>query len=87
MNILISIEYCTSWGYLDEAVSLTQKLLKEHKNKIMELSLIPSSGGVFEVKFNDELIFSKAKEGRKPGLGEVESMVRSQMGIEAPFGL
>jgi len=37
--------------------------------------------------FNDELIFSKAKEDRKPGIGEVEAIVREKMGIETPFQL
>jgi len=68
-------------------VSLAQKILKEHKNQIGQLSLIPSMGGVFEVTFNDELIFSKAKEDRKPGIGEVEAIVREKMGIETPFQL
>lgn len=79
MENKISIEYCTTWGYRPKAVSLTEKLLKEHKNKIKSITLLPSSGGVFEVKFNDELIFSKKELGRFPNEDEVESIIREKI--------
>lgn len=72
----ISIEYCTGWGYLARAVSLTDELLNEHANKIKKLSLIPSTGGVFEVSVDKELIFSKKELKRFPEEGEVEQLVR-----------
>lgn len=67
-------------------MSLTQRILKEHKGNIERFVLIPSSGGVFEVSIGDELIFSKKKENRKPGEGEVENIVREKMEVDSPFG-
>jgi selenoprotein W-related protein len=55
---------------------LAEILLKEHKNSISSLIIIPSSDGVFEVKLNDELIFSKKSLGRFPEEGEVEKLLR-----------
>ena len=72
----ITIKYCTSWGYLGRAVSLAEKLLQEHKNIIASISLIPSNNGVYDVLFNEELIFSKDTKGAFPGISEVESSVR-----------
>lgn len=80
MKNKITIEYCTSWGYVARAVVLTKKILHEHKNKIQELSLIPSSNGVFEVSFDDELIFSKKEAGRYPEDNEVEDIVKEKLG-------
>jgi len=37
--------------------------------------LIPSSGGVFDIKKNDVIIFSKKKLGRFPEPGEVEKLI------------
>ena len=79
MNNKISIEYCTSWNYITKAVGLTESLLNEHKQKLKEVSIIPSSGGVFEVKFNDELIFSKKELGRFPEKDEVEEKVNDKI--------
>lgn len=44
-----------------------------NKNQIISLELIPSSGGVFEVKRNGELIFSKKELGRFPEKIEITS--------------
>jgi len=41
--------------------------------------LIPSSGGVFEVSLNDELIFSKKNLDRYPEKGEVEEIIRNKL--------
>ena len=75
----ISIEYCTSWGYLNRAVSLAAKLLNENKKSISELTLIPSSGGVFEVELDSEVIFSKKELERYPEENEIEELVQERL--------
>lgn len=76
MDKIISIEYCTSWGYLSRAVALAENLLDEHKNDIDKVIIIPSSGGVFEVAVNGESIFSKKELDRFPEENEVEDKIR-----------
>ncbi len=66
-----SIEYCTSWGYISKAMYLAKELLGKYKNDISSLELIPSSGGVFEVTVNGNLIFSKKETGRFPEANEI----------------
>ena len=48
-----------------------------------EVRLIPSSGGVFEVKLDDELIFSKKALRRHAEPGEVLELVRARGGDDA----
>lgn len=79
MSKIITIEYCTSWGYVSKAVSLAQSLLGKHKSNIKSLNIVPSSGGVFEIKLNDELIFSKKELGRFPEEGEIEAKILENM--------
>jgi len=45
---------------------------------------VPSSGGVFEVTLDDELIFSKAALKRHAQPGEVVGLVRERLGPEIP---
>jgi len=45
-----------------------------------EVELEKLSGGVFEVYWNDELIFSKKSLGRFPEAGEVERKIESRTG-------
>lgn len=74
-NRKISIEYCTGWGYLPKALDMAEKILGKYKNEVTALTLIPSSGGVFEVTSNDQLIFSKKQEGRFPEFNELDSKI------------
>lgn len=73
----ISIEYCTSWGYLNQALSLRESIQKQFGIKA---ELIKGTGGVFEIKLNDILLFSKKELHRFPEENEVESLIS---GIES----
>lgn len=79
MKNVLKIEYCTSWAYLARAVALSRTLLKEHEEKISELTLIPSHGGVYEISLNDQIIFSKKETNRYPEKEEVEDAIREKL--------
>jgi len=63
---------------------LTDELLKEFEAHIKSLSLHPSDGGVFEVSLDDDLIFSKKKEGRHAHAGEIAALVRARLRKAGP---
>jgi len=65
----LSIEYCSAWNYLPQASSLEAELKQNFPN--MEISLISSGGGVFEIVLDGKLIFSKKAINRFPEKGEV----------------
>jgi selenoprotein W-related protein len=44
----------------------------------MEIKLIPSSGGVFEVAIDGAVVFSKKRVGRHAQPGEVVEVVRAK---------
>ena len=73
----VSIEYCTSWGYLNQALSLRESIEKQFGVKA---ELIKGMGGVFEVSVNDNLLYSKKDLGRFPNENEVEDLIE---GIES----
>jgi selenoprotein W-related protein len=47
-------------------VSLTERLLKEYKQKIEELSLAPYGDGRFEVIVDGQKVYSKLETGKFP---------------------
>ena len=73
----ISIQYCTSWGYLNQALSLRESIEKQFGVKA---ELIKGMGGVFEVSVNDNLLYSKKDLGRFPNENEIEDLIE---GIES----
>ena len=68
----VSIEYCTSWGYLNQALSLRDSI--ESKFGI-KTELIKGTGGVFEVSLNNSLKFSKKELCRFPNENEIENIL------------
>ena len=74
----VSIEYCSVWNYLPRASSLEAELKQTFTE--MDVTLISSGGGVFEVTLNSELIFSKKSLDRFPEDGEVEKLIRESSG-------
>lgn len=52
-------------------------MLSNYHEKLGGVTLVPSSGGVFEVMLGDRLIFSKKREGRFPEDEEVLSEVEA----------
>lgn len=54
---------------------MAEEILKAKKNDVATLSLIPSSGGVFEIVADGKTIFSKKQLGRRPEPGEVVTLL------------
>ena len=75
--MLLSIKYCSVWNYLPHASSL-EASLKLHF-ETLQVNLISSGGGVFEVSFDGELIFSKKSSGRFPTNSEIIDLVEKKI--------
>ena len=69
----VSIKYCSVWNYLPKASSLESYI--RNKIKDIQVELISGGGGVFEVRFNKELIFSKKSIGRFPENSEIVNLI------------
>lgn len=54
---------------------MADHLIKKFKQNITELSLLPSDGGRFEVKVEDDLIYSKLSTGQFPDDADIERAV------------
>jgi len=54
--------------------------LKTFKQDVEAFTLIPSSGGRFEVTLDGELIYSKVQEKRFPEYGEIEPYLKNKVG-------
>jgi selenoprotein W-related protein len=55
---------------------LAAELKQAFPDRVHEVRLIKSSGGVFEVRNGDQVLFSKRQLGRFPAPGEVEQVLR-----------
>ncbi len=77
----IDIRYCRQCGWLLRATWMAQELLTTFEQEIKEVSLSPGTGGVFEVRVDSELVWSRKDKGRFPDIRELKNIVRD---IAAP---
>lgn len=58
---------------------MTEEILLSYAHKIKDLTLLPSSGGIFEVAVDGELIFNKAEQDRFPEKGEMLRTLKERL--------
>ena len=62
----IEIEYCSQCGFLLRSAWMAQELLTTFMDDLGGVTLVPGKGGIFEVRINGELVWSRKEEGRYP---------------------
>jgi len=65
---------------------MTQELLTTFERELTEVALRPGDEGVFEISLDDEIIWSRASEGRFPELKELKQLVRDRVAPDRPLG-
>ncbi|MBI4624110.1 MAG: SelT/SelW/SelH family protein [Verrucomicrobia bacterium] len=79
MSHRIEITYCTKCRWLLRAAWMAQELLTTFEQEIAELVLTPGSGGIFEVRADGVLIWSRKEKGGFPEITELKQLVRDQI--------
>jgi selenoprotein W-related protein len=82
----VEIRYCTQCRWLMRAAWIAQELLTTFEDDIGQLVLIPGTGGEFEVRADDELLWSRKERGRFPELKELKQLVRDQIAPDKNLG-
>ena len=83
---VVEIEYCTQCRWLLRAAWLAQELLTTFDSDLNAVSLMPGTGGVFEVRLNGATVFSRKVEGRFPESKELKQLIRDVIAPERDLG-
>jgi selenoprotein W-related protein len=75
----IEIEYCTQCRWLLRAGWTAQELLTTFQDELGGVTLIPGTGGVFEVRIGGDLLWSRKAEGRFPEMKELKQRIRDRI--------
>ena len=75
----VEIEYCTQCRWLLRAGWMAQELLTTFVDDLAEVALVPGTGGVFDIRLDGELLFSRKDAGRFPEAKEVKQLVRDKI--------
>ena len=83
---VINIEYCTQCKWLLRAAYFAQELLTTFESELGGVTLTPGTGGVFEVRTEDQILWSRKKETRFPDIKELKQIVRNRVAPEKNLG-
>lgn len=83
---IVAITYCTQCRWLLRAGWMAQELLVTFEDELGGVTLVPGTGGVFDVTVDGRLIWSRKVEGRFPDLKEVKQRLRDMVAPERPLG-
>jgi selenoprotein W-related protein len=75
----IEIKYCTQCRWLMRAAWMAQELLSTFEAELGGVTLVPGSGGVFEIRVDGSLIWSRAEQQRFPEIKELKQLVRDRV--------
>jgi selenoprotein W-related protein len=86
MTPRVEVEYCTQCRWLLRAAWMAQELLTTFEREVGEVALIPGRGGVFDVRLDGEVIFSRQHQRRFPEAKEVKQLVRDRIAPAKSLG-
>ena len=75
----VEIHYCTQCRWLMRAAWIAQELLNTFEDEIGQLALVPRTGGIFEVRADGDLLWSRQDRGRFPELKELKQLIRDRI--------
>ncbi len=75
----VEIEYCAQCRFILRASWMAQEILMTFPEEISALCLIPGEGGVFNVRLDGEVLFSRKQAGRFPESKELKQLLRDRI--------
>ena len=75
----VAIIYCRQCNWLLRSAWLAQELLSTFAEDLGEVSLVPGTGGVFEIRYDGELIWERKRDSGFPDAKALKQRVRDQL--------
>ena len=72
----LTIAYCTQCNWLLRAAWMAQEVLSTFGTELGEVTLIPGTGGIFEITINGQLVWERKRDGGFPDARQLKQLVR-----------
>ena len=82
----VEITYCPRCRWLLRAAWMAQELLITFERELGEVALRPGGKGIYEIRLDGTMIWSRAEEGRFPELKELKQRLRDRLAPDRPLG-
>jgi len=82
----LEITYCTQCRWLLRAAWLAQELLTSFADELGEVALVPGSGGIFDIRVDDQLLWSRQAQQGFPEIKQLKRLVRDHIAPDKDLG-
>ncbi len=83
---MLSIAYCTQCNWLLRSAWMAQEVLSTFGGDLGGITLIPGTGGIFEIRLDGELIWERKRDGGFPDVKVLKQMVRDRIAPDRDLG-
>jgi selenoprotein W-related protein len=82
----ITIAYCTRCNWLLRAAWMAQELLQTFPEELGAVSLVPGTGGIFEIRVDGAPVWDRRTDGGFPDVRTLKQRVRDRVAPERALG-
>ena len=83
---VMSITYCTQCNWLLRSAWMASEVLSTFSLEMGAVTLIPGTGGVFEIYLDGELVWERKRDGGFPDSKQIKQLVRDLIDPERSLG-
>ena len=76
---IVTIAYCTQCNWLLRAAWMAQEVLSTFSLEMGAVTLIPGTGGIFDIHVDGVLIWERKRDGGFPDVKQLKQMVRDRI--------
>ncbi|WKD48776.1 SelT/SelW/SelH family protein [Microbulbifer sp. 2205BS26-8] len=86
MKPSVTIHYCVQCNWMLRATWMAQELLSTFADDLQQVALQPGTGGVFEIRIGENLIWERKRDGGFPGAKTLKRRVRDLLFPDRALG-
>jgi len=82
----VAITYCRQCNWMLRAAWMAQEILSTFAEDVSEVSLVPSTGGAFEIAIDGDVVWDRRRDGGFPDVKTLKQLVRDRLDPERDLG-
>ena len=82
----VAITYCRQCNWLMRSAWMAQELLSTFSEELSAVTLVPSTGGIFQIEVDGELVWDRKRDGGFPDVKALKQLVRDRVDPERDLG-
>jgi selenoprotein W-related protein len=75
----VTITYCRQCNWLLRSAWMAQELLSTFSEELGAITLVPSTGGIFQIELEGALVWDRKRDGGFPDVKTLKQLVRDRV--------